>query len=23
MIEALDDKPLLHAMIGACRDVIL
>jgi hypothetical protein len=23
MIEALDDKPLLHAMMGACRDIIL
>jgi hypothetical protein len=23
MIEALDDEPLLHAVVGACRDVIL
>jgi hypothetical protein len=23
MIEALDDEPLLHAVIGACRDIIL
>jgi hypothetical protein len=23
MIEALDDKLLLHAMMGACRDMIL
>jgi hypothetical protein len=23
MIEALYDKPLLHAMMGACRDIIL
>jgi hypothetical protein len=23
MIEALDDEPLLHAVMGACRDVIL
>jgi hypothetical protein len=23
MIEALDDEPLLHVMMGACRDVIL
>jgi hypothetical protein len=23
MIEALDDEPLLHAMMGACRDIIL
>jgi hypothetical protein len=23
MIEALDDKPLLRAMMGACRDIIL
>jgi hypothetical protein len=23
MIEALDDELLLHAMIGACRDIIL
>jgi hypothetical protein len=23
MIEALDDKPLLHVMMGACRDIIL
>jgi hypothetical protein len=22
MIEALDDEPLLHAMMGACRDII-
>jgi hypothetical protein len=23
VIEALDDEPLLHAVIGACRDIIL
>jgi hypothetical protein len=23
MIEALDDEPLLHAMMGACRDIIM
>jgi hypothetical protein len=23
MIEALDDEPLLHAVIGACNDIIL
>jgi hypothetical protein len=23
MIEALDDEPLLHAVIGAYRDIIL
>jgi hypothetical protein len=23
MIEALDDESLLHAMMGACRDIIL
>jgi hypothetical protein len=23
MIESLDDEPLLHAMMGACRDIIL
>jgi hypothetical protein len=23
MIEALDDEPLLHATMGACRDIIL
>jgi hypothetical protein len=23
MIEALDGEPLLHAMMGACRDIIL
>jgi hypothetical protein len=23
MIEALDDEPLLHAMMGACRDIVL
>jgi hypothetical protein len=23
MIESLDDKPLLHAMMGACSDIIL
>jgi hypothetical protein len=23
MIEALDDEPLLHAMMGASRDIIL
>jgi hypothetical protein len=23
MIEALDDKPLLHAVMGAYRDIIL
>jgi hypothetical protein len=23
MIEALDDKPLLHAVMGACRDIIM
>jgi hypothetical protein len=23
MIEALDDKPLLHVVLGACRDIIL
>jgi hypothetical protein len=23
MIEALDDEPLLHAIMGACRDIIL
>jgi hypothetical protein len=23
MIEALDDEPLLHAMMGPCRDIIL
>jgi hypothetical protein len=23
MIEALDNEPLLHAMMGACRDIIL
>jgi hypothetical protein len=23
MIEAWDDEPLLHAMMGACRDIIL
>jgi hypothetical protein len=23
MIEALDDEPLLHDMMGACRDIIL
>jgi hypothetical protein len=23
MIEALDDEPLLHVMMGACRDIIL
>jgi hypothetical protein len=22
MIEVLDDEPLLHAMMGACRDII-
>jgi hypothetical protein len=22
MIEALDDEPLLHVMMGACRDII-
>jgi hypothetical protein len=23
MIEALDDEPLLHVMMGACSDIIL
>jgi hypothetical protein len=23
MIEALDDEPLFHAVMGACRDIIL
>jgi hypothetical protein len=23
MIEALDDEPLLHAVMAACRDIIL
>jgi hypothetical protein len=23
MIEALDEEPLVHAVIGACRDIIL
>jgi hypothetical protein len=23
MIEGLDDEPLLHAVMGACRDIIL
>jgi hypothetical protein len=23
MIEALDDEPLLHAVMGACRDIVL
>jgi hypothetical protein len=23
MIEALDDEPLLHAVMGACGDIIL
>jgi hypothetical protein len=23
MIEALDDEPLLHAVMGACKDIIL
>jgi hypothetical protein len=23
MIEALDDEPLLHAVMGACSDIIL
>jgi hypothetical protein len=23
MIQALDEEPLLHAMMGACRDIIL
>jgi hypothetical protein len=23
MIEALDDEPLLHAVMGACEDIIL
>jgi hypothetical protein len=23
MIDALDDEPLLHAMMGICRDIIL
>jgi hypothetical protein len=23
MIEASDDEPLLHAMMGVCRDIIL
>jgi hypothetical protein len=23
MIEALDDDPLLHSVMGACRDIIL
>jgi hypothetical protein len=23
MIEVLNDKPLLHAVMGACRDIIL
>jgi hypothetical protein len=23
MIEALDDEPLLYAVMGACRDIIL
>jgi hypothetical protein len=23
MIEALDDEPLLHTMMGACRDIIM
>jgi hypothetical protein len=23
MIDALDDKPLLHAVMGACRDIIM
>jgi hypothetical protein len=23
MIEALDDEPLLHALMGACSDIIL
>jgi hypothetical protein len=23
MIEALDNEPLLHAVMGACRDIIL
>jgi hypothetical protein len=22
MIQALDDEPLLHVMMGACRDII-
>jgi hypothetical protein len=23
MIEVLDDEPLLHAVMGACRDIIM
>jgi hypothetical protein len=23
MIETLDDEPLLHAVMGACRDIIV
>jgi hypothetical protein len=23
MIKALDDEPLLHAMMGTCKDIIL
>jgi hypothetical protein len=23
MIEALDNEPLLHAVVGACNDIIL
>jgi hypothetical protein len=23
LIKALDDEPLLHTMMGACRDIIL
>jgi hypothetical protein len=23
MIEALDDEPLLHTVMGACRDIIM
>jgi hypothetical protein len=23
MMKTLDDKPLLHAVMGACRDIIL
>jgi hypothetical protein len=23
MIDALDDEPLLHVVMGACRDIIL
>jgi hypothetical protein len=23
MIETLDDEPLLHVMMGACKDIIL